>query len=142
MASSMKWTTLGASTLSMSAQLDSIADEGNAAGSLITASQHMYSDWFLRVDQLAASARHLELYLVPNFSGSTAYGSSTIDPAPNLLTGAFPTAAAACPQNMLLSFVITPNRDFTPVIINKTGSAIGGSNNFLYFQMYNINPDA
>jgi len=142
MASSMRFTTLGASTLSASAQMDSLANEGNAAGSLISASQRLYSDWFIHSEPGSVASGHLALYFVTNFGASSADGSSAIDPPNNALVGVFPFRSAACAQSISLNFIPTPNRDFTPVIINKTGVTLGASKNFLYYQMYDINPDA
>jgi hypothetical protein len=142
MASQIKWTTLGASTLVASAEFDSLADEGNVAGSLVAASQNTYSDWFLHLDNPGtAPSGHIELYFVTQFAGSTIDGGSAIDPQPTALVGNFSMREATAAQNMGLGFLLVPNQDFTPVLINKANVTLSGSLNFLYFQQYNENPD-
>lgn len=142
MASQINWTGLGASTLVASAEFDSLADEGNVGGSLVAASQNTYSDWFLHIDNPGtAPSGHIELYFVTNFAGSLADGGSAIDPAPTALVGNFPLREATAAQNIALNFLLVPNQDFTPVLINKGNVTLSGSENFLYFQQYNENPD-
>ena len=142
MASAIQWGALGASTLVASAEFNSLADEGNAAGSLISASQNMYTDWFLSASYTTAPSGHVGLYFVTYFGGSATDGDASVDPPATGLVGNFPLREAVGRQKIPLNFILMPNRDFNPVLINQAGTAMGAGSNFLYFQAYDVNPDA
>lgn len=144
MASRIRFSALGASTKVASSEFVSLANEGNAAGSLVAASSfgQMYSDWFLSASYTTAPSGHVALYFVPTFAGSAADGGSAIDPPPTHLVGAFALREATGRQLVLLSYMLLPPRDFVPVLINKGGVTMGAGSNSLYFQPYDVNPDA
>lgn len=134
------WASLGASTLIASAELDSLADDATVVGSAVAASQYLYADWFCRIDPGAAipAGGILSLYFVTEMGGSAADGDASIDPANNLWVGNFVCRNTAGSQHMAINYTPLPNRDFTPIIINESGCAMGGSNQFIYFQPYNV----
>ena len=141
MASRVGWTSiLAGSTLAASAELDNLADGANASGSLISASQYMYSNWFFHTEMSVAASGHVELYFIGYMGGSAANGGATVDPGVGP-DATFPLNATAGGQSVMRSTVLLPNTDFHPLIINETGSNLSGSNNFLYFEAFDINPD-
>lgn len=144
MASRIRFSTLGASTKVASSEFVSLANEGNAQASLVVASSfgQMYSDWFLSASYTTAPSGHVALYFVPTFAGSTADGGSAIDPPATHLVGSFALREATGRQLIMLSYLIMPPRDFFPVLINKGAATMGAGSNFLYFQPYDVNPDA
>ena len=144
MASRIRFSALGSSTLNASAQFNSLANEGNAAGSVVAASSfgQMYSDWFLSASYTTAPSGHVALYFVTYFGGSPTDGSSAVDPPTNSLVGAFALREATGRQLIPLNFMLMPNRDFIPTLINKGNVTMGAGSNFLYFQPYDVNPDA
>ncbi len=144
MASRIRFSALGSSTLNASAQFNSLANEGNAAGSVVASSSfgQMYADWFLSASYTTAPSGHVALYFVPTFGGSSVDGSSSVDPPANHLAGSFALREATGRQLILTSFILMPNRDFFPVLINKGNATMGAGSNFLYFQAYDVNPDA
>ena len=144
MASRIRWSALAASTKVASVEFNSLANEGNAAGSLVAASANgqMYSDWFLSASYTTAPSGQVALYFVPYFAGSTMDGSSAVDPPANHLVGSFALREATGRQLILLSYILMPNRDFTPVLINKGNATMGAGSNSLFFQAYDVNPDA
>ncbi len=144
MASRIRWGPLSGSTLLASAQFNSLADEGNAAGSIVALSAfgQMHSDWFLSASYTTAPSGQVDLYFVTYFGGSPTDGSSSVDPPANSLVGSFALREATGRQLIPLNFMIMPNRDFTPVLINRGNVTMGAGSNFLYIQPYDVNPDA
>jgi hypothetical protein len=144
MASRIRFSALAASTLVASVEFNSLADEGNAAGSLVAASSYgqMYADWFISASYTSAPSGHVELYFVSYFGGSPTDGGSAIDPPANSLVGSFALREATGRQLIPMNFLMMPNRDFIPTLINRGNVTMGAGSNFLYFQPYDVNPDA
>jgi len=144
MASRIGYTSLSASTLSASATFVSLADDGNASGGIIEASDNgqMYGDWILQASFTAAPSGGVSLYFVTSHGNLTVDGNGSTDPPPNALVGVFSMRQVTGVQRVPISFLQIPNRDFFPVYINETGVSMGAGSNAAYYELYDINPDA
>lgn len=144
MASRIRFSALAASTLTGSAEFNSLANNSVATGSVVSVSSwgQMYADWFLSASCTTTPSGGLNLYLLPFINGSPTSGCASASPPANNLVGVFAPMSATGRQLLSIPFVMMPNRDFVPVVTNALGVSLGAGSNFMYFQPYDVNPDA
>ena len=143
MASRIGYTALSASALNASAVFNSLADDGNASGTIIEASDYgqMYGDFVLQASYTTAPSGGVSLYFSTIHGNLQVDGDGSTDPPPNALVGVFSMRQVTGQQTVAINFLQIPNRDFQPIYINETGVAMGAGSNAAYFELYDVNPD-
>ena len=133
----------------MSTDLNALADDTvNVGGTAIdnTTNRYFYAEFELvlaSVDLSAVDNPGVELYLVPSYDGTNyadtgTDGSSTAYPPTQYLVAVLGVAETSAAHLAVSPHVMLDPLKFTPVVINKTGAALGATGNTLKSKYYTV----
>lgn len=126
----------------MSTDLNALADDTVNVGTVIldnTSNRYFYAEFELvlaSVDLSAVDNPAVSLYLIPSFDGTNyadtgTDGSSTVYPPQQYLVAVLGTAETNAAHRPISTHVMLDPVKYTPVVINKTGAALGATANTL-----------
>lgn len=139
--------TQGTETL-MSADLNSLANDAVNVGVVLpdnTSNRYFYAEFELVLATVDLSAQNnpaVELYLAPSYDGGTTYAdtgtdaSTTVLPPAQYLVAVMGVAKSSAAHRAVSTHVMMDPVKYTPVVVNKTGAALNGTNNTLKSKYY------
>ena len=139
----------GTETL-MSTDLNALADEAVNVGAVLpdnTSNRYFYAEFELvlaSVDLSAQTNPAVELYLVPSYDGTNyadtgTDASTTVYPPAQYLVCVLGVASTSAAHRAVSAHVMIDPVKYTPVVINKTGAALGATLNTLKSKYYTTN---
>lgn len=142
----IKWGDVQTAESILTTELNSLADGGNkitttAVSNDQTAELDVYADFILYLAAQGSardSGAYVALYILPEVNSQYPYGGDSLDPAGNLLVGAFQLDAATSARYAVVRNIVLPPDDFHVLVINETGQAFAASGNTLYMRRYNM----
>ena len=139
----------GTETL-MSTDLNALADDAVNVGAVLpdnTSNRYFYAEFELvlaSVDLSAQTYPAVELYLVPSYDGTNyadtgTDASTTVYPPAHYLVCVLGVATTSAAHRAVSPHVMIDPVKYTPVVINKTGAALGATLNTLKSKYYTTN---
>ena len=142
----IKWGDYGSAESILTTELNALGDGANAITAVpisndAVAELDVYSDWILYLSTQAAArdvGAFVSLYLLPKVNSQYPYGGLTLDPAGNLLVGAFQFDETVTARYAVVRGVVLPPSDFYALVTNETGQVLAATLNTLYMSRYNM----
>lgn len=136
----------GTETL-MSADLNSLANDAVNVGAVLPdnlSNRYFYAEFEIvlaSVDLSAQTNPGVELYLVPSYDGTNyadvgTDASTTVYPPAQYLVAVLGVAETSAAHRAVSPHIMIDPLKYTPVVINKTGAALGAAGNTLKSKYY------
>ena len=138
----------GTETL-MSTDLNALADNAVNVGAVLpdnTSNRYFYAEFELVLASVDLSAQinpAVELYLAPSYDGTNyadtgTDASTTVYPPLSYLVAVLGVASTSAAHRAVSPHVMIDPIKYTPVVINKTGAALGATLNTLKSKYYTV----
>lgn len=138
----------GEATL-MSTDLNALANVTTNVGAVVidnTTNRYFYAEFELILSSVDLSAQTnpaVELYLVPSYDGTNyadtgTDASTTVLPPAQYLAAVMGVAESSAAHRAVSAHIMLDPVKYTPVVINKTGAALGATTNTLKVKTYTV----